>query len=198
VSGGSTLLPYGAVVGISRAALFKSESDVFNAGLQWNGKPIDGNIVRGEYQLSELIIPTTQQINFAIAHELVHVKHLDFIPQSLLPPSLIIVFYQLGRALKSYFPMRNTIVLVPAVLMFSVLMMNVPSVLCHWQEYRADREAALCGVTYTEGGIITMKKRMLLDHWLGNKPKSFLFDNEAYPPLEKRLDQLKDIYNKQR
>jgi hypothetical protein len=130
VSGGSTLLPYGAVVGISRAALFKSESDVFNAGLQWNGKPIDGNIVRGEYQLSELIIPTTQQINFAIAHELVHVKHLDFIPQSLLPPSLIIVFYQLGRALKSYFPMRNTIVLVPAVLMFSVLMMNVPSVLC--------------------------------------------------------------------
>jgi hypothetical protein len=101
VSGGSTLLPYGAVVGISRAALFKSESDVFNAGLQWNGKPIDGNIVRGEYQLSELIIPTTQQINFAIAHELVHVKHLDFIPQSLLPPSLIIVFYQLGRALKS-------------------------------------------------------------------------------------------------
>lgn len=42
-------------------------------------------------------------------------------------------------------------------------------VLGHWQEYRADKRAALCGRGYTEGGIATMKKKMLLERLLGQK-----------------------------
>ena len=46
---------------------------------------------------------------------------------------------------------------------------TIYKLLGHWQEYRADRRAALCGRGYTEGGIEMMKKRIALDHKLGVK-----------------------------
>ena len=38
-----------------------------------------------------------------------------------------------------------------------------PTPPAHWQEHRADRTAALCSSSYTQGGIEMMEKRLLLE-----------------------------------
>ena len=81
-----------------RTVLFQDPADVFESGMAIGGKPVDWYSSTGK-KLAKLMIPTTQMINFCIAHEVGHLKHFDFLPSILLPPCVLVVGYHFSTLL---------------------------------------------------------------------------------------------------
>jgi hypothetical protein len=81
-----------------RTVLFQGPADVYESGLASDGKPVDWYSPTGK-KLARLMIPTTEMINFRIAHEVGHLKHFDFLPVILLPPCALVFGYHFSTLL---------------------------------------------------------------------------------------------------
>ena len=81
-----------------RTVLFDGPADVFESGMVVDGKPVDWYSSMGK-KLAMLMTPSTQMINFRIAHEVGHLKHFDLLPSILLPPFVLVFGYHFSTLL---------------------------------------------------------------------------------------------------
>lgn len=200
VSAGNTLLPGGAVIGLSRLVLLKDEIELQNSGISLNGDLVDWNSIDGN-TLAKLLIPSTNQINFSIAHELAHIQHLDFLTRSTLAPLALITLYHTACILPQFLYPANPTALIPMVFAVGLLFYTqIHYAICHWQEHRADHRAALCRKSYAEGGVQMMKNRITLDRLTKySKKNSSTGLGQAFqthPSFHHRLEKLEELYFK--
>ena len=81
-----------------RTVLFHGPADVFESGMVVDSKPVDWYSSTGK-KLATLMTPSTQMINFRIAHEVGHLKHFDLLPSVLLPPFVLVLGYHFSALL---------------------------------------------------------------------------------------------------
>ncbi|XP_019849745.1 PREDICTED: transmembrane protein 177-like [Amphimedon queenslandica] len=203
-SAGNSIFPYGAVVGLSSTVLCHTTNDIEKLGLELCGEEIDWRSKDGQL-IAELLLPTREQVDFAIAHELSHIQHLDFLSRSLLAAVSPVIVYHATSILPQFFTIKNPMV---QLLPFTIggvyfIYNNIYYALCHWQEHRADNRAGLCGRSYSEGGITFAKKRIELDKRLralddtSSRSKSFPTSFTSHPSFEDRLERLTALHRKQ-
>lgn len=206
VSAGTTLLPGGAVIGVSRLFLYSNVTELSESGLTFEGKKINMTSKAGQ-KLSQSLLFDDDELKFILAHEISHLKHLDFLTNCFLPPCWFYFTYRAILVLSNYSP---------ANLVAKLLLQFSLSILSYWffnhkmsdfhhkQEFSADKNAALVDVSYVKGGMSLMLKRMQLNQALralhGDVGKEF-FSYEGndlrdfeHPKLTERLRKLEEIY----
>ncbi|XP_064400350.1 transmembrane protein 177-like [Halichondria panicea] len=196
--GGSTALPMGAVIGLPRTVLFRSPKDVHKCDIAVKGEPVDWESEEGE-QLLKILPPSAKLINFRIAHEVAHLKSNDFVYHTLLSPAVLVCGYHFALFLsKSMFPGR---IVAAFPLLFSlalVAQVQISSTIHHWQEYRADKMAAVCRRSYAEGGAELMRRGMQLESILREPPSRYSLERftasfKSHPSYRDRLERLNDL-----
>jgi Zn-dependent protease with chaperone function len=160
---GSLWLPNGATIGLPRSVLFKNAEDVKGSFLGLTGKPIDWNSEMGR-SLAASLLPSAQQINFVIAHEVGHLKHHDWLPRTVLPSVTLVIAYHASRAIPPYFvPHRSLAGFSLGMAVSLAIYLQLIASLSRWQEFRADKMAAQCSASYARGGLDHFSKRMKID-----------------------------------
>ena len=207
VSAGSTFLPGGAVLGIPRTFLFYESKDVKNSNLKFKGIPIDWSSSDG-VQLEKLLLDSKREhLAFLIAHELAHIRSLDFIPRAVLPTLVFYITYRSGVFMLSLFPtfsLISKLVIIGCVMVVNLkLYFEASKALRYYQEFKADEIAAYCGRQYCEGGIEHMTKSLKINQMLRKMDDSidsevFSKDGEklkdsTHPPRTKRIEKLLEI-----
>lgn len=199
MSGGTTLLPRGATLGLSRTLLFDSEEDVRNSGITLNDKLVDWDSDAGT-TLQHCLLQSTNHINFCIAHELAHVKQSDFIYYSLLPPAIITVSYFLLIVATPLLPVHLTRVALPAVFgLGMILYLQVQTMLNFYIEHRADRVAAETHRSFAEGGVEMMTKGIQLNSILNTELGTSRWPfgiGSSHPTFSERLCRLQELMKK--
>eukprot|EP00731_Ephydatia_muelleri_P003793 Em0001g3793a len=196
VSGGCALWPNGAVIGVPRTFLFRNRSDVERSGLRLQNEDIDWNSDIGQ-KLAHLLVPSAQEMNFRIAHELAHVELLDPLVKVPLASTALVASYHLALVALRFLPrLANT----GFPLMFGAglfVYLQLSSALGRWMEFRADRRAALCKKSYTEGGIDFMRKSIELESVLQPSTQisisQLISSLSHHPDHQERLDKLEKL-----
>lgn len=202
-SAGNSIFPYGAIVGLSKTVLCRTTNDIEELGLKLCGKDVDWTS-KDSQLIADLLLPTTEQVDFAIAHELSHIQHLDFLPRAFLAAVSPIIVYHATSILPQFLSIKSPMALLPFTIGgVYVIYNNIYYSLCHWQEHRADNRAGLCGRRYSEGGITFAQKRIELEKRLralddtSLRSKSFPTGFTSHPSFQDRLQRLTDLHRKQ-
>lgn len=167
VSGGSTKLPAGSIVGLPRAVLFQGPEDVMRAKATLRGEAVCWESNEG-CALLKLLQPSTDVINFRIAHELAHLKHHDWLWAMALSPLVLVAGYHLAVFLSRSVFAAHLQLAFPILFSMTVFaFVETKRIINHWQEFRADRVAALCSRRYAEGGVEFFRNSMQMDALAG-------------------------------
>ena len=75
-----------------RAFLFRGPEDVVQSNVKVRGEAVDWDSNEGR-ALLKLLVPSTNTINFRIAHELVHLKRHDWLWGAVLSPFFLVAGY---------------------------------------------------------------------------------------------------------
>ncbi|XP_028394231.1 uncharacterized protein LOC114518441 [Dendronephthya gigantea] len=206
ISVGSTLLPGGAAIGISRLFLYTDLQEISESGLAFKGKKINLHTKAGE-KLSNALLFNEEELKFILAHELSHLKNLDFTTNCFLPAWWLYFTYRAVPIVSVNLP--PNVLLKIAVQCFLWLSsywifrhQNIS--LHHNREFAADEQAAMLGVNYIKGGISATLKKMKVNETLRGMNGSdgrMLYSVEgndlkdwAHPKLSERLRKLEEIY----
>ncbi|CAI8044199.1 Transmembrane protein 177, partial [Geodia barretti] len=195
---GSTWLPNGAAIGLPRTVLFQNPEDVRNSFLESAGAPIDWDSELGT-SLTAALTPSTQQINFVIAHEVAHLKNSDWMARVVLPPVTLVLAYHVARAVPQYVAPKHGLAGFVLVMAASLAVyLQLVASLSHRQEFRADKTAAQCSSGYAQGGLDHFAKRMKVDSALQLRKKASTLDRfkpsfDLHPPVQDRFDRLQTL-----
>ena len=203
---GSTWLPGGAAIGISRLFLYADLQDLGESGLLFKGKKINLGSKAGK-KLSEALLFDEDELRFILAHEISHIKNLDFTTNCFLPAWWLYFTYRAIPVVVANLPSNSVLkAIVQCSLWLSSywLFRQQNTMLHHNREFTADENAAMLGMNYVKGGINATMKRMKVNETLrvlhGEDGKS-LYSIEgndmkdwAHPKLSERLRKLEEIY----
>lgn len=151
--------------------------------------------------LIKILLPSTNLINFRIAHEIAHLKRHDPFREVPLSPIFLVGGYHLAVFLCKTPIFSAKVVLAFPLFFFMALFAyaEVSSLLNQQLEYQADRMAAMASKKYAEGGIELMRKQMELDALTryGSNSSSFLqkilSNFSSHPPYDERLQKLEKV-----
>jgi hypothetical protein len=206
VSVGSTSLPGGAAIGISRLILYTDLRELSSSGLVFKGKKINLDSKAGQ-KLSKALLFNEDELKFILAHEVSHLKNMDFTTNCFLPAWWLYFTYRAVPIVLVNLP-PNTLLkaIVQCSLWLSsyLLYKQQNTSLHHNREFVADENAAMLGKKYVEGGINATMKRMKVNETLrgleGENGKKFYsiegndLKDWAHPKLSERLRKLEEIY----
>lgn len=204
---GSTQLPGGAAIGVSKTFLYNNLDELENAGVTFKGKKLNWRSKFGK-SFSEVLLLGEDELKFVLAHELSHVKSWDFTTNCFLPAWCLYFTYRAIPIIVSALPPVNPLVkfTIQASLWAASYWIYVQEnvSLHHKREFLADTSAAMVGLPYVNGGIAVTLKRMKMNTILrglcgeeGTKRYSIEgndLKDWAHPKLTERLRKLEDIY----
>ena len=206
ISVGSTWLPGGAAIGLSRLSLYTNLEELSNSGLVFKGKKVNLNSKAGQ-KLSKALLFNEEELKFNLAHEVAHLKNLDFTTNCFLPAWWLYFTYRAIPIVVANLPANMLLKgAVQCSLWFSSywLYKQQNTILHHNREFAADENAAMIGKKYAEGGINGTIKRMKVNETLrgldGDNGKKFYsiegndLKDWAHPKLSERLRKLEEIY----
>ncbi|CAB4005327.1 transmembrane 177-like [Paramuricea clavata] len=206
VSVGSTWLPGGAAIGISRLYLYTDLEQLSESGLVFKGKKLNLDSKAGK-KLSKALLFNDEELKFILAHEVSHLQNLDFTTNCFLPAWWLYFTYRAIPIILANLPPNSLLkIAVQGSLWLSSywIFSRQNTTLHHNREFAADQNAAMLGVTYVKGGINATMKRMKVNETLrglnrqdgknlysieGNDLKDW-----AHPKLSERLRKLEEIY----
>ena len=206
ISAGSPWLPGGAAIGISRLFLYTNLEELSDSGLVFKGKKINLDSKAGK-KLSEALIFNEDELKFILAHEMSHLKNLDFTTNCFLPAWWLYFTYRAVPIVVANLPPNALLkITVQCALWLASywLFRQQNTTLHHGREFAADRNAAMLGIKYVTGGLNAIIKRMKVNEMLrvlngedgkklysieGNDLKDW-----AHPKLSERLRKLEEIY----
>ena len=201
---GGVYLPQGAAVLLSRNSTWTSRKDVERAGLTFENKPLLMRS-REDRALADVMILSDYVVKFMIAHELVHIKDMDFIMDGLHDAAHVLAAYALGALVAPY-----SIGVVPAVgvqvcvWMAASLVLRRNSVrLSQWQEFKADRRACQLGADVCEAGVewceqklqhnkVMRERNVETGQWIYTLDGDII-DTSTHPSVAERLRRIEEV-----
>ncbi len=206
ISVGSTGLPGGAAIGISRLFLYTDLEELSESGLVFKGKKINLDSHAGQ-KLSKALLFNEDELKFILAHEANHLKNMDFTTNCFLPAWWLYFTYRAVPIVVANLPPNALLkIAVQCSLWFLSywIFRQQNTTLHHNREFAADENAAMLGIKYVRGGINATIKRMKVNETLrglnGEDGKN-LYSIEgndlkdwAHPKLSERLRKLEEIY----
>ena len=209
VSLGSTLLPGGAAIGISRIFLYKNSKELESAGITFKGRKLNWQSKPGK-NLSEALLFDKDELRFILAHEVSHIKSWDFTTNCFLPAWWLYFTYRavpiVVAALPSLNPLVKLTVQTSVWLASYWIYVHQNVHLHHEREFLADSNAGMVDLAYMKGGISATLKRMRMNtilRGLNGEEGVKLYSLEgndlkdwAHPKLTERLRKLEEVYAK--
>lgn len=206
ISVGSTLLPGGAAIGISRLFLYSDLQELSESGLAFKGRKINLDTKAGR-KLSNALLFNEEELKFILAHEVSHLKNLDFTTNCFLPAWWLYFTYRAIPIVSASLPPNALLKIAVQCLLWvsSYWIFRQQNIhLHHNREFAADEHAAMLGVKYVKGGISATLKRMKVNETLrkmnGSEGRKFYsvegndLKDWAHPKLSERLRKLEEIY----
>lgn len=206
LSVGTTWLPGGAAIGLSRMFLCTDFEELSNSGLLFKGKKLNLDSKAG-LKLSEALLLNEDELKFILAHEISHLKNLDFTTNCFLPAWWLYFTYRAAPIVAVNVPSSKLVrtgVQFLLCLSSYLLFRQQNKALHHNREFAADERAAMLGINYVKGGIYSTIKRMKVNETLrglngqeGKKYYSIEGDDLRdwkHPKLSHRLRKLEEIY----
>ena len=211
VSAGSFDLPNKAIIGLSRSFLIDSREKVRDTKVTFDDNVIDWNSKAGK-SLEKALVVSDDQVAFAIAHELAHIKNYDFVYRCLLPATWFYgtcrsIIWLVPRARNA--PTRGFKALLAILLggCSAYIYFEVIKILKKRFEVQADERAAKLGLEYCNGGISHLKSKLRLNrvirHMTGVKglqrysSEGDDLHNESHPLLTDRIKLLEKTKKEQ-
>lgn len=204
---GSTWLPGGAAIGVSKTFLYNNLDELENAGVTFKGKKLNWRSRLGK-SFSEVLLLGEDELKFLLAHEVSHVKSWDFTTNCFLPAWCLYFTYRAIPIIVAAIPPVNPLIKFTiqaslwAASYFIYAQQNVS--LHHKREFLADTSAAMIGLPYVNGGIAVTLKRMKMNticRAMSGKEGTKLYSIEgndlkdwAHPKLTERLRKLEELY----